>query len=148
MGEIGQEISKPLENALKVAKEYLAAISQWIIDFVTAIQNGIENRTEGFHFTQMQLLCLIGIIVIICFLIAKKHNKQNQPEVQQANTALQPTNKTKRVIGKTWYPTGWTYNEKTKLWEPPDYLIAESYERWVWDDEKGIWIDLYKKKKK
>lgn len=21
----------------------------------------------------------------------------------------------------TWYPTGWTFNEKTQLWEPPDY---------------------------
>lgn len=24
--------------------------------------------------------------------------------------------------GKTWYPTGWTLNENTGLWEPPDYL--------------------------
>lgn len=24
--------------------------------------------------------------------------------------------------GVKWYPTGWTYNEKTKVWDPPNYL--------------------------
>lgn len=23
---------------------------------------------------------------------------------------------------KTWYPTGWTLNQETGLWEPPDYM--------------------------
>lgn len=25
-------------------------------------------------------------------------------------------------VGKTWYPTGWTLNQETGLWEPPDYM--------------------------
>ena len=24
--------------------------------------------------------------------------------------------------GRTWYPTGWTLNENTGKWDPPDYL--------------------------
>ena len=24
--------------------------------------------------------------------------------------------------GRDWYPTGWTFNHETGLWEPPDYL--------------------------
>lgn len=24
--------------------------------------------------------------------------------------------------GKDWYPTGWTLNKETGLWEPPDYI--------------------------
>ena len=43
-----------------------------------------------------------------------------------------------------WYPTGWTYNDKTKLWEPPDYLSKESSEKWRWDPDKRIWIDKEK----
>ena len=43
-----------------------------------------------------------------------------------------------------WYPTGWTYNEDTKLWEPPDYVCKESSEKWKWDPEKRIWIDKEK----
>ena len=43
--------------------------------------------------------------------------------------------------GVRWYPTGWTYNERTKLWDPPDYIQKESAEKWEWDPEKKIWID-------
>ena len=25
-------------------------------------------------------------------------------------------------VGKTWYPTGWTLNQETGLWEAPDYM--------------------------
>lgn len=24
--------------------------------------------------------------------------------------------------GETWYPSGWTLNQETGLWEPPDYM--------------------------
>lgn len=27
-----------------------------------------------------------------------------------------------REEGRGWYSTGWTYNDETRLWEPPDYL--------------------------
>lgn len=30
-----------------------------------------------------------------------------------------------RKDGTKWYPTGWTYNEKKKLWEPPNYVKSE-----------------------
>lgn len=42
---------------------------------------------------------------------------------------------------RLWYPTGWTFNEKTKLWEPPDYISNQSKEKWRWDEKKQIWID-------
>ena len=38
-------------------------------------------------------------------------------------------------------PTGWTFNEQTKLWEPPAELKKESKSRWKWDEEKRIWIE-------
>ena len=28
----------------------------------------------------------------------------------------------KKGLGETWYPTGWTLNEETGKWDPPDYL--------------------------
>lgn len=39
----------------------------------------------------------------------------------------QPKKKKKRLFkrkgeGETWYPSGWTLNEETGLWEPPDYM--------------------------
>lgn len=46
--------------------------------------------------------------------------------------------------GQKWYPSGWTYNERTGLWDPPDYLSQESEEKWRWDEEKRIWIDKEK----
>lgn len=49
--------------------------------------------------------------------------------------------------GKFYSPTGWTFNEETKLWEPPDYLIKQSKEKWEWDEEKRIWIDKEKDRK-
>lgn len=45
---------------------------------------------------------------------------------------------------RLWYPSGWTYNEKTKLWEPPDYISDQSKEKWRWDEKKQIWIDKEK----
>lgn len=45
---------------------------------------------------------------------------------------------------RTWYPTGWTLDTDTGIWEPPDYISLESDERWRWDPEKRIWIDKQK----
>lgn len=42
------------------------------------------------------------------------------------------------------YPSGWTLNQETGMWEPPDYLSRESKKRWKWDEEKHIWIDKTK----
>ena len=38
-----------------------------------------------------------------------------------------PSHNQKKSNGRkkepSWYPTGWTFNEKTQLWDPPDYLM-------------------------
>lgn len=44
----------------------------------------------------------------------------------------------------TWYPSGWTLNQETGMWELPDYLSRQSKNRWKWDEEKRIWIDKTK----
>ena len=44
----------------------------------------------------------------------------------------------------TWYPSGWTLNQETGMWEPPDYLSRQSKKRWKWDEDKRIWIDKTK----
>lgn len=49
--------------------------------------------------------------------------------------------------GIKWYPTGWTYNDKTGKWEPPDYIRKESKDKWRWDTKKGIWIDQEKEER-
>ena len=46
--------------------------------------------------------------------------------------------------GKKWYPSGWTYDEETGLWTPPEYLSHESEQKWRWDENKRIWIDKEK----
>ena len=47
----------------------------------------------------------------------------------------------------TTFETGWTYNEKTQLWEPPDYAKKESDKKWKWDSDKKIWVDQEKEKR-
>lgn len=53
----------------------------------------------------------------------------------------------KRENEPNWYPSGWTYNEDTQLWEPPDYIRNESNDKWKWDPEKKIWIDTEKQRR-
>lgn len=53
----------------------------------------------------------------------------------------------KRPDEPNWYPTGWTYNKKTGLWDPPDFLQEESRTKWRWDPEKEIWIDVDKERR-
>lgn len=43
-----------------------------------------------------------------------------------------------------WSPTGWIFDADEQKWIPPDYLSEESQNRWKWDEEKRIWIDLQK----
>lgn len=57
-------------------------------------------------------LLLIGFISAVLlrkksFNSRKKHNKTPSQEPK-------------------WYPTGWYFNEKTKLWEPPDYINEDT----------------------
>ena len=66
--------------------------------------------------------------------ISKSKPKTNDKNSYQGN----------KEKGIKWYPSGWTYSEKTQLWEPPDYLQKESAEKWSWDPDKRIWIDKEK----
>ena len=52
--------------------------------------------------------------------------------------------KKKRFKEKQWYPTGWYLDEKTGLWTAPDYIQKEANTKWIWDEEKRIWIDKEK----
>lgn len=74
----------------------------------------------------------------------------NYQSTIQTDRTAQPTEKDdipQEPPERTWYPTGWTYNKETHLWDPPDYLVAEASKRWVWNSDKGIWEDRYKSKK-
>lgn len=95
------------------------------------------------------LLIALCIALILNTASSNRNNKQN-PDSQKENAkrnVREVKRQSPKVLGKTWYPTGWTYNEAKKLWEPPDFLGAEAKDRWVWDPEKEVWIDLYKEKK-
>lgn len=56
----------------------------------------------------------------------------------------QKPRKHRKQKNATRYPSGWTLNQETGMWEPPDYLSRESKKRWKWDEEKRIWIDKTK----
>ena len=43
-----------------------------------------------------------------------------------------------------WTPSGWVFDEETKMWQPPDYLSEESKIKWRWDEDKQIRIDAEK----
>ena len=65
--------------------------------------------------TIMNVLFLTGFVyVFFCRnairMSSKQRNKQNQQK------------KRNQKLSTKWYPTGWVFNEETKLWEPPDYI--------------------------
>lgn len=43
--------------------------------------------------------------------------------------------------------SGWTWNEDTKLWEPPEGAGAEARKKWTWDEDKQIWVDVEQQKR-
>ena len=70
------------------------------------------------------------------------------PQYNRSQTATKKSKaKGRKKQDRTWYPSGWVFNEETQLWEPPDYLSKESKEKWEWDEEKRIWIDKEKDRK-
>lgn len=83
----------------------------------------------------------IQAIILILILGIRPKNKKSNKKATKRNT------KTARYEPKQkWSPTGWYWNEKEGLWEPPDYIIKESHERWRYDKVRGIWIDLNEEK--
>lgn len=113
-----------------------------------------EKLPDTFIVTKKQYIFLIIVGLVLCIYQAIRKKKAKQEYTQQVISEakkLQRFNQTipkgPKILGKNWFPTGWTYNEERKLWEPPDYLKAEAKDRWVWNPEKEVWIDLYKQKK-
>ena len=118
-------------------------------------------------------ICILGIFLALLFKNRRKRKKkrkdltqsddwltraQARQEIRFKNSAppqynrSQPATKKSKAKGRkkqdrTWYPSGWVFNEETQLWEPPDYLSKESKEKWEWDEEKRIWIDKEKDRK-
>ena len=148
---------------IKICSEYLKEISDYLYTqileiarfFQTVFQLAIkfwnEKVPETFVITKKQYVILLVACLVLCFHRNSKTKKARQKQKQQINQEAkkfqrvsQAIPKGPKVLGQNWYPTGWIYNEKTKLWEPPDFLVAEAKDRWVWDPEKGIWIDLHK----
>ena len=91
------------------------------------------------------LFVAVGTIVIkkIWFknkfhIVKEKERHREQTQTHNQSYRGNPSNNTQ------WYPTGWTYNEETQLWEPPDYVKKESDQKWDWDQKKRIWIDKEK----
>ena len=75
--------------------------------------------------------------------------RPTEKQQKKAKTPIkQNTTKQEQDQEPKWYPSGWVFNEETKLWEPPDYLSKQSKKKWEWDEEKRIWIDRNKKNKK
>lgn len=74
-----------------------------------------------------------GIVAIIVFIGKKIWNADSKQDPQDPK--------------RKWYPTGWYWDQKTQRWTPPDYLSEEARNRWKWDPEKRIWIDLDKERR-
>lgn len=144
-----------------MTEKELAELNQlWLTmqkDFIQPIGKQVKAHFSGitkFVETIIQIILLVIACLYLCLYRTKqaKRTKQKQQkeiveEAKRLNRVTQTIPKSPKVLGKTWYPTGWTYNEAKKLWEPPDFLSAEAKDRWVWDPEKEVWIDLYKDKK-
>lgn len=148
---IRKEYIKPISSYLSVQFSEIARFFKTAILWLVNIWN--EKIPDTFVITKEQYVILVIACLILCFHRDKKKKKAKQEYTQQVISEAKKLNKIKqtiptgpKVLGKTWYPTGWTYNEAKKLWEPPDFLSEEAKKRWVWDPEKEIWIDLYKNK--
>lgn len=79
------------------------------------------------------------IVILILLVVIYRLIRTRKPKLKKVNAPPYTNYK-----NNPWYPTGWTWNDDKKLWEPPDYLAKESKERWEWDDEKYIWRDKTK----
>ena len=88
---------------------------------------------------------IITVILVIVFIISTWRNDWLRNAIKRENKRFDASRPTKAITKsspeRTWYPTGWTYNEKTGKWDPPDYLSEETHKKWRWDEEKQIWIN-------
>ena len=95
----------------------------------------------GLLFLMLIPLGIYALFVALATFAVKKVWLINQ--AKKANQIHQEEQEYKSTTGK-WYSTGWVFDEKTQLWQPPDYLSEESKIKWRWDDEKQIWVDTEK----
>ena len=96
------------------------------------------------------IIVVLGIIILAITIfkndwlrnaIKRENRRFEASRPEQAKPTSRPDQE------RTWYPTGWTWNDETKRWEPPDYLVDECHSRWRWDEEKEIWVDKVKEAK-
>ena len=116
-----------LNKGISIVYEYLVKVSDWIIKCAEAIDEGFE--TGSIQLTKGQFLFLTALSGFICFIIAKpKRITTVKKQSKTATTAnkQQPIKRKQRNMARTWYPSGWAYNEKKELWEPPDFIDVES----------------------
>ena len=128
-------------------------VATWIImDAVPAVKDFFREYFGNtiFHtmsteelqifFLKIAIQAIVLAIILGIQPISKRKKKRNTNANIRKKSKSEPKQK--------WSPTGWYWNEKEGLWEPPDYIIKESHERWRYDQTRGIWIDLNEEKPK
>ncbi len=89
-----------------------SGIESW---FQTKVKPFIDQVVlELSQIEDLKYKMIILLLLIIIFLLLRKNRYKNKSKRDvEAFDAYK---------GRKWYATGWTWNDKTKLWEPPDYL--------------------------
>ncbi len=149
--EIALKLVEYITEYFEIVKNYFYKVAEQFPTLTQGIKEVYESIPSKFTITKEQYIILFMCSLCLIFRQPQRAKKTEpqQPQKISGTLIVHKTPKKRagpKVLGQNWYPTGWTFNEKTKLWEPPDFLIAEASERWVWDPDKGIWIDLYKQK--
>ena len=99
------------------------------------------------NFNKITTVLFFGGLLFV--LLTRKSNKANRNsaeeiKIKQIKHEPQEEKNYSAFNKNKWNANGWIYNEKTKLWEPPDYLSEQSRAKWKWDEKKQIWIDQEK----
>lgn len=112
-----------LNKGISIINKCLVEVSNWVIKCAEAIDNGFETGT--IQLTKGQFLFLMALSGFICFIIAKPKRIDTAKSQKKTTTAVkkqQPVKRKQRNMARTWYPSGWAYNEKKEVWEPPDFI--------------------------
>ena len=105
-------------------------------------------------FISKEIIYLIAILLgFLIRLAIKKHKesswldeaqKRQQTRFEYLNKNIMHDGPEYPSRSGKWTASGWVFDEKTQMWQPPDYLAEESRIKWRWDEEKKIWIDADK----
>lgn len=149
--EIALKLVEYITEYFEIVKNHFYKVAEQFPTLTQGIKEVYESIPSKFTITKEQYIILFMCSLCLIFRQPQRAKKTEpqQPQKISGTLIVHKTPKKRagpKVLGQNWYPTGWTFNEKTRLWEPPDFLIAEASERWVWDPDKGIWIDLFKQK--